>query len=397
MNKRFSNNGRTRIRFGAVLGILAVAALTLCFGVNQASAQTRTPGIDVSRWQGSINWTSVRNSGVRYAFAQATRGMTSPNDNFVANMNNGKSAGVYMAAYHFAFPAETTPEVQADYFWSLAGPHIKADGKSLMPLLDMEAWTGHMGATSYTDWANKWCNRVIAKAAAQGVTVKPIIYSSACFMCNFDGGISQWGAFIANYNGQSSSTGNPWSACSSCNHWGTWHFWQYTDAGSVPGVSGACDKDVFNGSVTTLVNNWVAKAVTTPPSGPIIVDNNSAGFSASSAWLTGTSGTDKYGADYRFRSTQAVSDLAVWTANLPTTKSYKVYAWWSQGSNRAASASYTVTNSSGSTTVQKNQQMNGGSWQLLGTYPMTAGSNQVRLSCWTTAGFVVVADAIKWE
>lgn len=384
--------GRTRTRFGAVLGFLAVAALTLCFGVEQASAQTRTPGIDVSRWQGTINWTSVRNSGVRFAFAQATRGLTSPNDNFVANMNNGKTAGVYMSAYHFAFPAESTPEVQADYFWSLAGPHIKADGKSLMPLLDMETWTGHVGATSYTDWANKWCNRVIAKAAAQGVTVKPIIYSSACFMCNFNSGISQWGAFIANYNGQDPNTGSPWNVCSNCNHWGTWHFWQYTDTGSVPGVTGNCDKDMYNGDVTSLVNNWIAK-----PTGPVIVDNSNAGFSASSNWVSGTSAADKYGSNYRYRSTQAVSDLAVWTANLPTSKTYNVYAWWSQGSNRSASAPYTVAHSSGSATVNRNQQINGGSWQLLGSWFMNSGSNQVRLSCWTTAGYVVMADAIKWE
>src|SRR6187200_3269765 len=113
------------------LGFMAVAALFLSLGVEQASAQTRTPGIDVSRYQGTINWTSVRNSGIRFAFAQATRGLTSPNGNFTANMNNGKAAGVNMSPYHYAFPADSTPEVQADYYWSLAGPYIKAAGKSL--------------------------------------------------------------------------------------------------------------------------------------------------------------------------------------------------------------------------------------------------------------------------
>jgi GH25 family lysozyme M1 (1,4-beta-N-acetylmuramidase) len=389
-----------RTKFGAGLGVLAVVALTLSFGVEQASAQTRTPGIDVSRFQGNINWTSVRNSGVRYAFAQATRGLTSPNANFVANMNNGKAAGVYMSAYHYAFPADSTPEVQADHYWNLAGPHIKADAKSMMPMLDMEVWTGFVGATSYTDWANKWCNRIIAKAAAQGVVVKPIIYSNACGMCNLNSGISQWGAFVANYNGQNPNTGTPWSACSSCNRWGTWHFWQYTDTGSVPGISGNCDKDMFNGSVTTLVNNWVATSTGNPPPPPpggVTVDNSNSGFSASSNWSTGTSAADKFGSDYRFHNTEAVSDLATWNASLNSSKNYNVYAWWSQGSNRTATASYTVVHSSGSTTVQKNQQTNGGSWQLLGNFHMNSGSNQVRLSCWTTTGFVVIADAIKWE
>lgn len=393
-----NHKGRTRTRLGAFLR-LAFAALTLGFGIEQASAQTRTPGIDVSRWQGTINWSSVRSAGYRFAFAQATRGLTSPNDNFKANMTNGKTAGVYMAAYHYAFPADSTPEYQADYFWSLAGPYIKADGKSLMPMLDMEVWTGHTGATSYTDWANKWCNRVIAKAAAAGVSVKPIIYSSACYMCKFNSGISQWGCFVANYNGQSPSTGNPWSACSNCNHWGTWHFWQYSDTGTVPGITGYCDLDRYNGDVTSLVNNWVAKAsgTTPPPPGAVIVDNSNAGFSASSNWASGTSAADKYGTNYRYHNTQAISDQATWSASLPTTKTYNVYAWWSQGTNRSTTAPYVVSHSSGSATVYKNQQTGGGSWQLLGSWSMNAGTNTVRLSCWTTTGYVVIADAIKWE
>ncbi len=151
---------------------------------------------------------------------------------------------------------------------------------------------------------------------------------------------------------------------------------------------------MYNGDVTSLVNNWIAKAATT---GPVIVDNSSAGFSASSNWTLATSAADKYGSNYRYRSTQAISDLATWTASLPTSKTYSVSAWWSQGSNRSATAPYSVVHASGTATVQKNQQTNGGSWQLLGNYSMNAGSNQVRLSCWTTTGYVVMADAIKWE
>jgi GH25 family lysozyme M1 (1,4-beta-N-acetylmuramidase) len=392
-----NRTGFTRIRFGAILGFSTVAALTLSFGVQRANA-TRTPGIDVSRFQGTINWTRVRNnSGIRFAFAQATRGLTSPNANFAANMTNGKAAGVYMSAYHYAFPADSTPEVQADYYWSLAGPYIKADGKTMMPMLDMEVWTGHVGATSYTDWANKWCNRVIDDAAAEGVTVHPMIYGSACAMCNFSDDISQWGAFIANYNGQSPTSGNPWSACSSCNAWGTWNFWQYTSSGSISGITGNVDRDEYNGSVTSLVNNWIATSNGTPPPTSVIVDNSNSGFTASSNWSTGTSAADKYGPDYRFHDTQSASDLAVWNVSLSSTKSYNVYAWWSQGSNRSATAPYMVAYSGGSSTVYKNQQASGGSWQLLGSWNMNAGSNHVSLSCWTTVGYVVIADAIKWQ
>jgi GH25 family lysozyme M1 (1,4-beta-N-acetylmuramidase) len=394
-NEQTQEFGKTPRKKLTMWGILAVAALTLSLGTQ--TAQARPLGIDVSRWQGTINWTSVKGAGISFAWAQATRGLTSPNGNFVANMNNGKSAGVYMGAYHFAFPADSTPEVQADYFWNLAGPYIKADGKTLMPMLDMEIWSGYVGATSYTDWANKWCNRIISKAAAVGVTVKPVIYCSACDACKFGSGISQWGAWIANWNGQNPQTGTPWSSCSSCNRWGTWHFWQYTDSGSVAGISGAVDRNTYNGTLTQLETTWLAKSNGVTPGPTVTVDNSNAGFSASASWSTGTSAADKFGTNYRYRNTQSTSDPATWTGNLASTKTYSVSAWWSQGSNRSTTAPYIVYHSGGSTTVQKNQQANGGSWQLLGSWNMNAGNNQVALSCWTTTGFIVLADAIKWE
>ncbi len=127
----------------------------------------------------------------------------------------------------------------------------------------------------------------------------------------------------------------------------------------------------------------------------VIVDNVDTGFTASANWSTGTSSTDKYGASYRWRSTAAVSDAAQWSFNLLGAGTFQVYAWWSQGTNRSTSAPYVVYRSGGSDTVHVNQQANGGKWNLLGTYSFAAGSNKVQLSCWTTTGYIVVADAIK--
>jgi hypothetical protein len=47
--------------------------------------------------------------------------------------------------------------------------------------------------------------------------------------------------------------------------------------------------------------------------------------------------------------------------------------------------------------VSKNQQASGGAWNVLGTSSLTAGTNAVtKLSCWTTTGFIVLADAVKY-
>lgn len=144
----------------------------------------------------------------------------------------------------------------------------------------------------------------------------------------------------------------------------------------------------FGDTVSTTIQ------VTAPQ---IIVDNSSSGFTASTNWATGTAATNKYGNDYRYHTTQKISDAATWTANLSAAGSYQVSAWWAHGSNRSAAAPYIVYHSTGSTTVTVNQQLNGGVWNLLGTFNLNAGSNMAKLSCWTTeTNKVVMADAIRW-
>jgi hypothetical protein len=128
----------------------------------------------------------------------------------------------------------------------------------------------------------------------------------------------------------------------------------------------------------------------------VTVDNSNSGFSVVGTWATSTSAADKHGTDYRYHSTAAVSEPATWTGNLTATRSYSVQAWWSQGANRSATAPYIVYHSGGSTTVNKNQQINGGAWRVLGSFNCNSGSNNVKLSCWTTTGYVVIADAVRW-
>jgi N-acetyl-anhydromuramyl-L-alanine amidase AmpD len=127
----------------------------------------------------------------------------------------------------------------------------------------------------------------------------------------------------------------------------------------------------------------------------IIVDNAESGFTASTGWATSTSSSDKYGADYRWKSTAAVSDPAMWTFNIPTADNYQVYVWYSEGTNRSAAAPYIVAYNGGSTTVPVNQQTNGGQWNSIGTFNFAAGSNNVKLSCWAGSGYIVVGDAIR--
>jgi len=137
---------------------------------------------------------------------------------------------------------------------------------------------------------------------------------------------------------------------------------------------------------------------TTPPPADVIVDNVAPNFTASTNWTAGTSTAGFYGTNYQFRSTAAISDLATWNVPLTQTGNYKVYARWTSGTNRSATAPFQITHNGGTTTVNSNQQTNNGTWVLLGTYNFNSGTAaRVKLSCWTTTGFVVVADAVKFE
>lgn len=159
-------------------------------------------------------------------------------------------------------------------------------------------------------------------------------------------------------------------------------------------------KDGVAQSIPGADNSYVTRNTNVPKDYPGLndsasatytVDNASAGFSVVGSWATGSSAADKYGADYRYKSTAAVSEPASFNASV-VSGTYNIYAWWTAGANRSTTAPYILPDGS---TVKVNQQANGGKWNLLGSRAL-GGSATTKLSCWTTAGYVVIADAIRY-
>jgi len=276
----------------------ATAVLGLALAPAPAWAQ-RPLGIDVSSYQGSdINWTNVKSSGVSFAWAKATEGVTISDADFTINAVNAKAAGVYIGAYDFAHPENNTPAAEASHFWSVAGNYIKADGLSVQPVLDYETFTAPnnipVGATSYADWANQWCNAVVSMAAAAGVTVRPVIYTSTCEAGYLDSRDAQWLPWIANPSGLSPQTDSPWSSttCNSATYeiWGSgvWSVWQYSWTGTVPGIAGTgnMDLDVFNGTSNQMVavlvigTNASPSVILASPLDRVVDTGGSASFAA---------------------------------------------------------------------------------------------------------------------
>jgi N-acetyl-anhydromuramyl-L-alanine amidase AmpD len=134
----------------------------------------------------------------------------------------------------------------------------------------------------------------------------------------------------------------------------------------------------------------------------IIIDSNDAlnGSNAdmivSGNWTSGSGSTD-WQTGYWWRSTQSVSDPAVFKFYLDAPATLAVDAWWVSGANRSSAAPFMIYDSTETKvgTVNVNQQQNGGKWNTLGIFQFKAGWNHVDLSAWAPAGFVVVADAVR--
>ncbi len=225
--------------------ILIINGLFFAMGFkNQKIISTQTSfiikGIDVSHWQGNVNWTKVRNSGIIFAFVKATQGTSYVDPNFEENIQSANSAGLYVGAYHFAEPENYNARDEATHFVNTIKPYLCKG--YLRPVLDLEDGSS-LGKEELSKWVNEFMIEVFNLTG-----IKPIIYTNPNYAENYlDSSVDQWNLWIANYGVSSPSTGI----------WDSWTFWQYTDKGSVSGVSGDVDMDYYNGNLDSLVDNFV--------------------------------------------------------------------------------------------------------------------------------------------
>lgn len=91
-------------------------------------------GVDVSRYQGFINWSAVAAAGIQFVFIKASEGQTVVDPRFSVNWTGAKSAGILRGAYHFFRPA-IPPQAQAENFLTLLQG---VDPAELAPVLDLE-------------------------------------------------------------------------------------------------------------------------------------------------------------------------------------------------------------------------------------------------------------------
>ncbi len=251
-----------------------------------ADGPTTVEGIDVSRFQGPINWAGVKSAGKKFAIIQAGRG-TSPDPQFAANWAGAKANGIIRGTYLRFFPDQSL-DAQANI---LINANATLQVGDLPPMLDVE----DRGGTT-PDRLATLVGQLIAKVKA-GTGRDPIIYTGYFFWKDFvkSTAFGKYPLVIANY----SSSCPPIPA-----GWSKWTIHQYTSSGHVTGITGNVDLDRFNGTLAQL--QALTQATPTPaPTGVVtgaIYRNNDITQRVSDATVTVAGKTQTTGTDglYRF-------------------------------------------------------------------------------------------------
>jgi GH25 family lysozyme M1 (1,4-beta-N-acetylmuramidase) len=208
-------------------------------------------GIDVSRHQGDINWTAVKNAGIDFAFCKATEGVDFVDVKFLQNMANARAAGVYIGPYHYARPdsGETDPldaEKEANDFVDAIEPYYQTPGFTLQPVVDMEE-DDLEGVSNFRVFLSEWV-RDFNAVVEQRLGFPAIIYASTGYINSyFEANLSQYDLWLANWNYTPPNV-PPASADGIFNGW---EFWQYSSTGNVGGIS-PVDRDVYQGTLAEL-------------------------------------------------------------------------------------------------------------------------------------------------
>jgi GH25 family lysozyme M1 (1,4-beta-N-acetylmuramidase) len=239
---RFQRRGTLILALAAALAVVALAVPAT------ARSGTKAKGIDVSRFNGAIDWPAVRRAGIKFAFIAASRGSgldctvrpesCGPDPLFAGNRLAARGAGVRVGAYHRAFASGATRAearadawAEADVFTAQVGA---LDRGELIPVLDVETPFVALTQKRLRTWVYAWLKRVRKR-----LRVRPMIYTNA----------TSWGA--TGDTTQFARAGHrlwvaEWGVSRPTVPAGGWaghgfSVWQYTSSGSVPGISGRVD------------------------------------------------------------------------------------------------------------------------------------------------------------
>ncbi len=194
-------------------------------------------GIDISHYQGKIDWVELRNGMIsgcplRFIIIKSTEGDKRIDENFYENFQAARDYGFIRGAYHF-WNDKSAPREQAYFFLS----KVHLENGDLPPVLDIEHKSADRSVEDFQRDVLTWLHIVEDR-----YHVKPIIYTYYKFKQAYLSAsvFDDYPYWIAHYY------------VDKVEYKGPWKFWQHTDAGRLPGIKGYVDFNIYNGSFYDL-------------------------------------------------------------------------------------------------------------------------------------------------
>lgn len=195
-------------------------------------------GIDISHYEGAIDWSKVKTDGLSFVYIKATEGGDSVDDTFAANWAGAESAGLARGAYHFYNFCKTGAEQAANFIKTVP----VTDG-ALPATIDLEQSEDCKTMPDKTAFRKDLADFVAKVQAAYGHV--PVLYVNyAIYDEYFKGENDSYKLWIADVSHEAPSMPDGSS----------WTMWQYGWHGTVAGISSEVDLDVFNGTSEMLAD-----------------------------------------------------------------------------------------------------------------------------------------------
>lgn len=234
---------RKFVKFVVIVAVivLCIIGVTRVYHIYETTSGKQSPdvpsmsdypvrGVDVSYYQGNVDWETIAAQGITFAFIKATEGTDYVDSQFAQNWETAQLDGLYVGAYHF-YRFEDSGADQAELFLRTVSP----TENMLPPVIDVELYDTAEAlpdAKSVRENLREMCEVL---EAYYGVT--PILYCSQTAYWRY-----VWPMARDYYIWRSNYAYKPY---------GRWTFWQYTDSGTLEGYDGdqqCVDLNVFNGT-----------------------------------------------------------------------------------------------------------------------------------------------------